>query len=45
MTVKVELLDGSFISPSYDPEHANSVLDFYIAKLMANEILSYEIIS
>lgn len=45
MTVKVELLDGSFISPSYDPEHANSVLDFYVAKLVAGEILSYEVIS
>ena len=45
MTVKVELLDGSFILPSYEKEHADSVLDFYIAKLQAGEILSYEIIS
>jgi hypothetical protein len=45
MTVKVELLDGSFIAPSYDPEHSDTVLDFYIAKLQAGEILSYEIVS
>jgi Na+/citrate or Na+/malate symporter len=45
MTVKVELLDGSFIAPSYDPEHASGILDFYIAKLIAGEILSYEIVS
>jgi Na+/citrate or Na+/malate symporter len=44
MTVKVELLDGSFISPMFDPEHGDSVLDFYIAKLIAGEILSYEVI-
>ena len=45
MTVKVELLDGSFIAPHSDPEHANSVLDFYVAKLIAGEILSYEVIA
>jgi hypothetical protein len=45
MTVKVELLDGKFIYPSYDPEHANSVIEYYIAKLSAYEILSYEILS
>jgi hypothetical protein len=44
MTVKVELLDGSFIIPNYDPEHKDSVLDFYVAKLMAGEILGYEVI-
>ena len=44
MTVKVELLDGKFIYPSFDPEHKDSVLDFYIAKLIAGEILSYEVI-
>ena len=44
MTVKVELLDGKFIYPSFDPEHSNTVLDFYIAKLEAFEILSYEVI-
>lgn len=45
MTVKVELLDGTFISPSFDPEHSSSVLDFYVAKLIAGEILSYEVIA
>jgi hypothetical protein len=45
MTVKVELLDGKFIYPSFDPEHANSVIEYYIAKLSAYEILSYEILS
>jgi hypothetical protein len=45
MTVKVELLDGTFITPHYDPEHSSSVLDFYIAKLIAGEITSYEVIS
>jgi hypothetical protein len=44
MTVKVELLDGSFISPSFDPEHKDTVLEFYVAKLVAGEILSYEVI-
>lgn len=44
MTVKVELLDGTFISPIYDPEHTKDVLDFYIAKLIAGEILSYEVV-
>jgi hypothetical protein len=44
MTVKVELLNGSFISPMFDPEHANSVIEYYIAKLIAGEILSYEVI-
>jgi hypothetical protein len=44
MTVKVELLNGSFISPMFEPEHANSVIEYYIAKLIAGEILSYEVI-
>jgi hypothetical protein len=44
MTVKVELLSGKFIYPSFDPEHASSVVDYYIAKLSAFEILSYEVI-
>jgi hypothetical protein len=44
MTVKVELLDGSFISPMFEPEHFESVIDFYVAKLIAGEILSYEVI-
>ena len=43
MTVKVELLDGTFITPVYDSEHASIVLDFYVAKLIAGEILSYEV--
>jgi hypothetical protein len=45
MTVKVELLDGSFISPSFDPEHKDGILDFYVAKLIAGEILSYEVVA
>jgi hypothetical protein len=45
MTVKVELLSGNFIYPSFDPEHSYSVIGFYIAKLKAGEILSYEVIS
>jgi Na+/citrate or Na+/malate symporter len=45
MTVKVELLDGKFITPHFDPEHSDTVLDFYIAKLIAGEILSYEVIA
>jgi hypothetical protein len=44
MTVKVELLNGSFISPMFDPEHSDSVIDYYVAKLIAGEILSYEVI-
>jgi hypothetical protein len=44
MTVRVELLNGTFIVPHYDPEHADRILDFYSSKLLAGEILSYEVI-
>jgi hypothetical protein len=45
MTVKVELLNGSFISPMFDPQHFDSVIEFYVAKLIAGEILSYEVVA
>jgi len=44
MTVKVELLSGKVIYPSFDPEHSDSVIEYYVAKLIAGEILSYEVI-
>jgi hypothetical protein len=44
MTVKVELLDGKIITPHFDPEHSDSVIEYYVAKLIAGEILSYEVI-
>jgi hypothetical protein len=44
ITVKVELLNGSFIYPMFDPEHSYSVIGFYISKLKAGEILGYEVI-
>jgi hypothetical protein len=44
MTVKVELLDGSFISPMFDPEHSEGVLAYYQKELDKFRILSYEVI-
>lgn len=43
MNIKVTLRDNSEISPSYDPEHKQSVLDFYWDMLQAKEILAFEI--
>lgn len=44
MRVKVEQLDGSFITPMYEPEYKNAVFDIYLAKLMNGEILSFELL-
>jgi hypothetical protein len=44
MTVKVESLDGSINTHLFDPDNRDSVIEFYIAKLIAKEILSYEVI-
>ncbi len=43
MTIKVTLLDGSSIYPSYDPIHTEMLMDFYTAKFFANEILEFEV--
>ena len=44
MTIKVTLLDGSIITPSYDPIHSEMLMNFYTAKFFANEILDFEVI-
>jgi hypothetical protein len=44
MTIKVTLLDGTSIYPSYDPVHAEMLMEFYTAKFFANEILEFEVI-
>jgi hypothetical protein len=44
MTVKVELLSGKFIYPSYDPQHTEAVLSYYQKELDEFGILSYEVI-
>jgi hypothetical protein len=44
MTVKVELLNGKVIYPSFDPEHTESVLAYYQNELDEFGILSYEVI-
>jgi hypothetical protein len=44
MTVKVELLSGKVIYPSFDPEHSKAVLAYYQNELDESGILSYEVI-
>jgi len=44
MTIKVTLLDGSIITPSYDPIHAEMLMKFYSDKFFANEILEFEVL-
>lgn len=44
MQVKVEQLDGTLITPMYEPEHKDAVFDIYLAKLINGEILSFELI-
>ena len=44
MTVEVMLTDGTTIYPSYDPEHRQSVLEFYASRFEQGLIMAWKVI-
>jgi hypothetical protein len=44
MNVIVELLDGTRIRPSFDPQHKKAVAEFYGKQYWEGKIISFEIL-
>ena len=44
MLVKVQLLDGTYIYPHYDPQHKKAAAEFYGKEYWAGKIRQFEII-
>lgn len=44
MNVTVELLDGTYIRPSFDPQHKVAVAEFYGKQYWEGKIVSFEIL-